>query len=82
MPTQKQLSTREFVQNGRDFVLAAMDDYVRQVLDFPDAKGWRDGDLSALIPHLDAHFRAVASRLSHPDSAEPGSALVTFVEND
>lgn len=78
--SNQQLSKQQFIENGRDFVLAAMDTYVQQVLAFDQAKGWRDGDLSTLIPALDTHFSAVAERLAAPDSAEPGSMTLEFTE--
>ena len=74
-------SKENFIQNGRDFVLAAMDAYIRELTESDRARGWLDKDLPALIPALDAHFSAVAARFADPESEEVGSANIRF-END
>jgi len=71
-----ELCEQTFVDKGRDVVLAALDEYVQGVVGHPGAKGWRDDDLPSLFAALDRHLKATAARLTHPDSAEPGSARV------
>lgn len=72
------LTSEQFVENGRDFVLASMDAYVQKTLGCEAAKGWRDQDLPGLLPALDRHFERVAARLADIDSPEPGSANIVF----
>lgn len=38
--TQQRISKEYFIQNGRDFVLAAIDSYAQQATDCDNAKGW------------------------------------------
>lgn len=78
--TQQRTSKEDFIQKGRDAVLAAIDAYAVQATACDSAKGWRDRDLSNLIPALDAHFAALATRLADPESTEPGSANIVFTE--
>lgn len=78
--TQQRTSKEDFVQKGRDFVLAAIDAYAQLATACDSAKGWRDRDLSKLIPALDAHFGELAARLADPESTEPGSANIVFIE--
>lgn len=78
--TQRRTSKEEFIQKGRDSVLETIDAYAQQATGCDSAKGWRDRDLSNLIPALDAHFATLAARLADPESQEPGSANIVFVE--
>ena len=80
MDTRQRISKEDFIQKGRDFVLSAIDTYAQQATACGSAKGWRDRDLSKLIPSLDAHFSTLADRLADPESPEPGSANIVFTE--
>lgn len=80
MTTAAHVNKESFIQDGRDFVLAALDAYAQQATACTGAKGWRDSDLPKLIPALDAHFAALADRLANPESTEPGSANIVFEE--
>lgn len=66
--------TKNFIDKGREVVLAALDDYLQQVTRHPDARGWQDADLPQLLPAIDRHLNAVAARLTDPESTETGSA--------
>lgn len=80
MAEMTSVSKQAFTKNGCDFVLAAMDEYAKKTSGHQDAKGWRDEDLSKLLPVLEAHFDLLANRFSHPESVEPGSVDVQFVD--
>lgn len=80
MSQKNRISKEDFIKNGRDCVLDAIDKYVKQAVSAEDAKGWRDKDLDALIPVLDNHFATVAERFADPDSSEEGSLNIVFPE--
>ncbi|MHA6848829.1 hypothetical protein [Ralstonia syzygii] len=69
----------DFRDGMRRAVLDAMDSYMRNQTDgCLGVKGWRDQDLAALFPAIDAHAARVAIRFNDPESEEPGSAYFTF----
>lgn len=66
------VSIQEFIEQGRMAVLNCLDEYVRDQLCHAKSKGWKDSELPALFNGLDAHLRAVATRIN--EGFEPGSA--------
>ncbi|MGB4064222.1 MAG: hypothetical protein WBK19_10395 [Azonexus sp.] len=65
------VSIQEFIEEGRMAVLNALDEFVRDQLCHTKSQGWKDSELPALFNGLDAHLRAVATRINKGN--EPGS---------
>lgn len=77
----KRLNFDGFRDGMRRAVLDALDSYMRLQTDgCMGVKGWRDQDLGALFPAIDAHAARVALRFNDPESQEPGSAYLTITD--
>ncbi len=74
MPREKMIDHEDYISGARDAVLGALDEYVRELTGCDTAQGWRDYDLPALLPAIDAHMSRLAARINDPDSEEIGSA--------
>lgn len=69
----------DFRDGMRRAVLDALDAYMQRQTDgCLGVKGWRDQDLAALFPAIDAQAARVAIRFNDPNSQEPGSAYLTI----
>ena len=75
----KTITLDEFVEKGRDLILVTLDAYVRETLGHPEARGWLDKELPALLPAIDIHLKTVAQRIENPGSREPGSANIKII---
>lgn len=71
----EEISLIDFTSEGRKAVLDALDTFVQDKLQHPDARGWIDAELPQLFEGIDTHLRAVADRVN--SGGEPGSVYVT-----
>lgn len=61
----------DWINGGRDAVIAALDNYVRETLSHHAARGATDADLPSLFRAIDAHLDRLAARIN--DGLMPGS---------
>lgn len=74
--TTKTLPLEDLIELGRNAVLDALDKLMIEQTGHEWAKGWRDSDLAALFPAIDAHIERVAKRFEDKRSSEPGSSSI------
>ena len=70
------IAAEKFQEQVRDVVLGALDQFARELLGHPDARGWLDQELPALFAGVDAHAKALAARIN--EGIEAGSITVTI----
>lgn len=68
-----------FLEGMQGAVLHALDEYMVDVSNSDNAKGWRDSDLPMLFKALEFHAERVAARFNDLDSNEVGSAYLSIV---
>lgn len=64
----------EWIEGGRQAILTALDNYVRETLEHSDAAGATDGDLPELFRAIDPHLVRLADRIN--EGAIPGSLSI------
>ena len=74
----KTITQEQFIDGARTAVLAALDDYMRELTGSDNARGAKDADPPALFAGLDAHMGRVAARFNAPESQEVGSAYLSI----
>lgn len=78
--TPSSMTLDDFILAGRQVVLDALDEFIRDKLNHEKARGWTDGELPELFKGVDAHLKTVAGRINKGE--EPGSANFSVYENE
>lgn len=70
--TETLIPYNDWINGGRDVVLAALDNYVRETMSHHAASGATDADLPDLFRAIDAQLERLAARIN--DGLMPGSS--------
>lgn len=76
--TPDSMTLDDFILAGRQVVLDALDEFIRDKLEHEKARGWTDAELPELFKGVDAHLKTVAERINKGE--EPGSANFSVYE--